>query len=306
MSHDIQSHLQGHGVTLVTPFSREGDVDFPALERLINRSIDEGVDFLSVLGPGSEAALLDTDETVRILDFVSEINAGRKPLLAGIASTDTRSAVKAASEMKVRDVLALFCAAPSPIASSDMGFVGHFRSIAQAASFPVIMHHPGGDHRISVSSDALLQLSQEPNIAGIVECSGDVALFGELVRNRPAGFAVLCGRDVMALPLLALGADGALSSIGNAFSRSFGRMVHQMRFGSIHDARETHHLLAPMMRILEKEGRPTGIKTILSHLNLCESAVRLPNTPVSDITRDALYRTIAELPSEVIGLGQIA
>jgi len=143
-------------------------------------------------------------------------------------------------------------------------------------------------------------LAHEPNIAGVVESTGDVALHGELIRKKPKNFFVLSGRDVMALPLMSMGADGIVSTIANAFPTDCSRMMDQMEFGNFQDARTMHHTLAPLLRILETEGVPTGIKAMLNHFQRMEHLVRLPNTPVSDEMKAALYRELAELPQSMV------
>lgn len=302
MNHNLRSILSGQGVSLITPFNEAGEIDYPRLEGLVLRLVHDDSDFIIALGTSSECSLLSIEEQVRVLDFVSEINESRKPLIAGIAGADTRSSVQRAASFDRRDIAAIFCASSNPSASSQSGYIGHCRSVSVASPLPVILHNAHQFKTAGMTCDTIMELAHEPNIVGVIECSGDVALTGELIRSRPDHFAILSGRDVMALPLLSLGVDGVVSSIGNAFSKEFGSMVHQLLFGSIHEARKTHHALAPLMRILETEGDPTCIKTILAHLNLCDARVRLPNTPVSNTTKQAIYDAIAELPLEMLRL----
>lgn len=305
MNTELTSILSGQGVSLVTPFNALGEVDYPSLENLVSRCISGDADYLLVLGPSSECSLLSIEEQDRILDFVIEINANALPLVAGIASLDTRAAVQRVSSIGQNGIVAIYCAASNPMASSQSGHLGHFRSIAEAANKPILIQSPSSTSGNCMKAETILTLAEEPNITAVVECSGDVALNGMLLRKRPVGFSILSGRDVMTLPLLALGVDGAVTSLGNAFCKSWGAMTHRMLFGSVNDARVTHHIFAPLMRILEMEGEPTGIKTILAHLNLCESRVRLPNTPVSEDIKIALYRAIAELPHQALSKQEI-
>ncbi len=305
MNTELNSILCGQGVSLVTPFNSAGEVDFPSLEKLVNRCISGDADYLLTLGPSSECSLLNIEEQNRILEFVVEINNGVKPLIAGISSSDTRSAVQRIATMSMTHVSGVFCAASNPVASSQSGHIGHFRSIAEASSLPILIQNSAESLANSMSVETILTLAREPKIVGLVECSGNVALNGALLRSRPKGFSILSGRDVMTLPLLALGVDGAITSLGNAFGKSLGAMTHQMLFGSVNEAREVHHTFAPLMHILEMEGAPTGIKTVLAHLGLCDSRVRLPNTPVSESTKMALYRAIADLPQEALNRQEI-
>lgn len=305
MNAELTTILRGQGVSLVTPFNEIGEVDYPSLEKLVSRCIAGDADYLLVLGPSSECSLLSAEEQDRILDFTIEINGGSIPIIAGIASLDTRSAVQRISRIASDEIAGIYCAASHPNASSQSGHFGHFRSIAEASHKPILIQSPLSKSGHSMNAETILALAEEPNIAGVVECSGDVALNGIILRKRPIDFSVISGRDVMALPLLALGVDGAVTSLGNAFCKSWGAMTHRMLFGSISEARVTHHFFAPLMRILEMEGEPTGIKTVLAHLNLCDSRVRLPNTPVSEDIKVSLYRAIAELPRQALSKQEI-
>ena len=295
MTIDASNHIHGHGVSLITPFNPTGEVDYPALERLAKNLMVSKVDFIVVLGHASEAALLDDDEQIRVMDFISEINRGTKKLVGGVASTSTRNAIRRVSAFNQRDFTAIFCGTPSPKASSNSGYIGHYRSIAQASPLPILMHHDG----IGIESEWVLEMAQEKNIAGVVDESGSIELMDLWLHNRPAGFGLLTARDAMALPLFALGIDGAISTIGNAFPEAFGEMIDLLAFGAINDARQRHHELAPLMRLMEQEGSPTAIKSILAQLQRCSSAVRLPNTPVSELTHRSLYRALAQLPRTI-------
>jgi len=292
-------NLNGLGVNLVTPFNRSGEIDFPALERLVQHMCSSRVNFMVINGSASEAALLSLEEQNRVLDFVSEINGKTKPLIGGIPGGATRASVQRISGFNRRDLEAIYCDEPAPLASSPSGFIGHYRSVAQASPLPIIIEHKSGilgPHTV----EALLTLAHEPNIVGVVESTGDVALHGALIRKKPKNFFVLSGRDVMALPLMALGAEGIISTIANAFPSECSKMMDQMEFGNFQDARIMHHALAPLLRILETEGVPTGIKAMLNHFQRMEHLVRLPNTPVSDEMKAALYRELAELPQPMV------
>lgn len=202
MKADTSSLIHGHGVSLITPFNPTGEVDYPALERLAKNLMVSKVDFIVVLGHASEAALLDDDEQVRVMDFISEINRGTKKLVGGVASTSTRNAIRRVSAFNQRDFAAIFCGTPSPTASSNSGYIGHYRSIAQASPLPILMHHDG--HGMN-HSEWVLEMAQEQNIAGVVDESGSIELMDLWLHNRPDGFGLLTARDAMALPLFALG-----------------------------------------------------------------------------------------------------
>ena len=296
MNKQIANIIQGHGVSLITPFNKIGDVDYPALERLTKTLSVSNVNFIVVLGNASEAALLDNDEQVRVMDFVSEINNGAKPLMGGVASNSTRNAIRRLSVFNRRDFTAVFCGSPLPKASSNTGQIGHYRSLAQESPLPIFLHHQNAEPGLS---EWVMDLGGEKNIAGAVDESGALGLIDHWLRERPDGFSILSARDIMTLPLYSLGIDGAVSTIGNAFPNEFGEMIDLLAFGALNDGRKRHHELAPLMHLLELEGKPTAIKSILAQLHRCHSAVRLPNTPVSEATQRAIYQALAELPEHI-------
>lgn len=291
--------ISGLAVNLVTPFNAQGEIDFPALEKLVRRIRHSDVHCIFINASSSEASMLDQNEQDRVVEFVSEINDNDKMLVGGIPGGSTRSCVQRIASFDQHGLTAIYCDEPLPQASSPSGYIGHFRSIAQSAPLPIIFEHKTGLLGTG-AEEAILSLSKEQNIIGMVESTGDVALHGAIIRRKPESFSVMSGRDVMALPLMALGINGAVSTIANAFPMECARMMDQMVFGNFQDARETHHLLAPLLRILESEGSPTGIKSLLNHFQMMDHLVRLPNTPVSDKMRGELYRALAELPQTMV------
>lgn len=291
--------LSGMGVNLVTPFNAAGEIDFPALERLVLKIKSTPIEFIAVNGSASEAALLSPEECLRSLEFVAEINNNEKPIIGGLPGGDTRSSVSQILSFTERTpCAAILCHEPLPRARTASGYLGHFRSLAQASALPIIIEH--NQSSIPDVSEALVELARDPNVCGIVDATGDVALNGELIRSTPDNFFVLTSRDVMMLPLMALGVDGAVSTIANAFPQECSDMMGQMAFGNFQDAQKTHHSLAPLLRILELEGEASGIKAILNHFHWLENLVRLPNTPVSEETRTAIYKELAALPQQMV------
>ena len=233
--------LSGMGVNLVTPFNAAGEIDFPALERLVLKIKSTPIEFIAVNGSASEAALLSPEECLRSLEFVAEINNNEKPIIGGLPGGDTRSSVsQILSFTKRTPCAAILCHEPLPRARTASGYLGHFRSLAQASALPIIIEH--NQSSIPDVSEALVELARDPNVCGIVDASGDVALNGELIRNTLDNFFfVLTSRDVMMLPLMALGVDGAVSTIANAFPQECSDMMGQMAFGNFQDAQKTHH-----------------------------------------------------------------
>ena len=225
--------LSGMGSeTLITPFNAAGEIDFPALERLVLKIKSTPIEFIAVNGSASEAALLSPEECLRSLEFVAEINNNEKRLIGGLPGGNTRSCVSQIVSFTERTPCsAILCHEPLPRARTTSGYLGHFRSLAQASALPIIVEH--NQSSIPDVSEALVELAMDPNVCGIVDATGDVALNGELIRKKtPDNFFVLTSRDVMMLPLMALGIDGAVSTIANAFPQECSEMMGQMAFGN--------------------------------------------------------------------------
>ena len=291
--------ISGLAVNLVTPFNANGDIDFPALEKLVRRIRASNIQSIFINASSSEASMLDEDEQDRVADSSLRSMTTTKHSLGGYQGCPL-DRVFSEFHPLLSLVLQPF------IATSPC--LRHLHLQATSVIFDPSLNPPRYRFYLSTKRDswargaeeAILSLAEEQNIIGMVESTGDVALNGAIIRRKPASFSVLSGRDVMVLPLMALGIDGAISTVANAFPVECARMMDQMAFGNFHDARETHHLLAPILRILETEGAPTGIKALLNHFQMMEHLVRLPNTPVSDEMRTDLYRALAELPHTMV------
>lgn len=300
--------LVGHGVSLITPFTDSGLIDYAALQRIIERACAGRVDFFVTMGPGSEVNSLEPKEVERLVDFTLDVLQGRKPLVLGVSAGSTLATINRLNalleEGKMRlhskkGLSSLLVEIPNDTGVSQPGMVAHFQALAEHASLPLALLQRKGPKGSGLSASSIIELSSHPNIIGFVDGRCDFALTGEVIRRKSGNFAVICGDDVSALPLLALGADAALTTIGNAFPKAFSDLIGQAQFGELVAARDTHHTLAPLMRLLENHAVSTRTKTVLKHLGLCTDHVRLPHAPISDHESQLAYRIIAEMNRSV-------
>lgn len=300
-------HLNGHGVALVTPFTATDQIDFPAFERIIQRALSGGVDFFTVLGPGSESRSLTPMESQRLVDFALDVLQGKKPVYLGVPSSSTKATLAELDfqfpEGSVRlnpkrGIAGVLIEVPNDPGIPQTGLVRHFQEVADSSPLPILLHQRKGPKGSGLTAGSVVTLSAHPGIIGLVDARCDFALTGEVIRTRSTGFAVVCGDDVSALPLLALGADAALSSIGNAFPKPFSDLVGQAQFGELHAARTTHHELAPLLRLLEQTASATGIKAVLHQLGTCDRGVRLPLAPMDEAGIQSIYRAIAHMKTQ--------
>ena len=291
----VLSSLHGLGVAMVTPFNEQGNVDFPALQRMVEHQIKGGTAFLVVLGTTGETPTLSAAEQRRVVDFVLEVNAGRLPVVVGVTGNNTAELCERIHNWDVSGVAAFLVATPAYNKPGQEGLKAHYTSVADAAQRPVILYNVPGRTSCNMSAATTLTLANHSNVIGIKEASGDLEQIGDILAGRPPHFAVWSGDDALAMPTVAMGAEGLISVLGNAFPKPLTAMVEQASFGQTHEARSTHAALKPLMKLMFEEGNPAGIKAAMNHLGLCEGDVRLPLTKASAALKDKLYAAIAAL-----------
>lgn len=298
------AYLAGHGISLITPFTDADQVDYAALQRIVEKGIQGGADFFVVLGPGAEVRALETVERQRVVEFVLDVLQGRRPLLLGVSAASTKSTIaRLRTEFPAdtprlnprKGLMGLLMEVPNDPGIPQSGLVNHFQTVAESSPLPIVLHQRKGPKGSGLNADSVITLSIHPKLVGFLDARVDFALAGEVFRRKSPGFKLLVGDDVSALPVLAVGADGALSVIGNAFPKAFSDLVSQTQFGDLSTARATHHQLAPLLRRIEDTATATGIKCVLEHLGVCKAHVRLPLSTLPELQSRAVYRAIAEM-----------
>lgn len=286
------------GVALVTPFTATKEIDFQALERVINHVIDNGADFLVVLGTTGETPTLSADEKAAIMSFVKEKAAGRLPLVIGIGGNDTAEIVRQVSDTDLSGYSAILSVVPAYNKPSQDGIYYHFKSIVEASPLPVILYNVPGRTGVNMTADTTLRLAREfPNIIGIKEASGNMTQIERLIRERPERFAVISGDDGMTYPLMTLGAGGVISVLGNAYPKDFADMVHLCLEGNYIEAVDYHHKYREIIRLLFADGNPAGVKCVMHDMGLIENVLRLPLIPVHKETASEILQQMELLKS---------
>lgn len=285
----------GLGVAMVTPFSEGRKVDYAGLKKLTEHLIRGGADYLVVQGTTGESVTLTEEEKRRVLDYILEVNDKRKPVVLGMGGNNTSALCEQIKSFDTAGLSGFLSVSPYYNKPIQEGIYQHYRAVSEASSLPVILYNVPGRTGSNMKAETTLRLAEEcANIVGVKEASGDLSQIEEIIQHRPDKFYVISGDDALTLPSLALGADGVISVIGNAFPKEFGTMVHQMLFGSVLNARDIHYRLRNLIDLLFVDGNPGGIKEVLHHLGICGNHMRLPLVPVSSTTREKLYRTLAE------------
>lgn len=288
--------FKGLGIALVTPFKTDGSIDYEALKRLIEYQTDNGADFLCILGTTSESPCLDQEERAEIKRFVVEANQGRLPVLMGCGGNNTRAVVKELQSFDLRGVDGILSVCPYYNKPSQEGLYRHFKMIADNCPLPVVLYNVPGRTGINMKSETTNRLATDcKNIIAVKEAGGSLEQVDEIIKNKPAHFDVLSGDDALTFPMIASGAAGVISVIGNALPREFSRMIRLEFNGEYEPARKIHHRFTELYSLLFVDGNPAGVKALLHEMGFIENELRLPLVP----TRVATVQKMAAILQEM-------
>ncbi len=289
-------NFKGVGVALVTPFTKDNKIDFPALKNLIDFDIQGGVDFLVTMGTTGETPTLDTSEKKELLEQTRSFIDSRVPLVMGIGGNDTRSVVAEIAQYTTDHVDAVLTVCPYYNKPNQKGLFAHFDAIAQESKVPLILYNVPGRTSSNILPDTVLELAHKhENIIAIKEASGNLAQIMQIIQNKPSHFHVLSGDDDLVLPEMAMGVEGVISVVANAFPQEFSEMVHQAQNGDFDKAKILHYQLVSMIWMLFEEGNPAGVKYVLHRRSITNPDVRLPLVGISDNLSKKMDAEIAKL-----------
>lgn len=278
----IQNQFTGTGVAVITPFTKDYKIDFPALGKVIDFLINNKVEYLVLLGTTGETPVLSASEKVTILEYAYEKIAGRLPVVVGIGGNNTADILEDFKIFPLEKATAILSAAPYYNKPSQEGIFQHYKMIAEASPKPIILYNVPGRTGRNMTAETTLRLANEvPNIIGIKEASGDMAQCMQILKDRPDGFLVLSGDDALALPQIACGMEGVISVAANAFPLQFGNMVRSCLRNDFAQARVMNDKLIPTYDLMFAENNPAGVKAFMYKMGLINNQLRLPNVPVS-------------------------
>lgn len=284
------------GVALVTPFNEDGSVDYQSLMRLVEYQIQNGVDFLCVLGTTAETPTLTADEKKEIKRRVVERVNGRVPILLGVGSNCTQTVVDTLRNDDMTGVDAVLVAVPYYNKPSQEGIYQHYKAIAGATQLPVVLYNVPGRTGVNMTAETTLRLARDfDNIVAIKEASGNITQMDDIIKNKPENFDVISGDDGITFPLITLGAVGVISVIGNAFPREFSRMTRLALAGDYTNALTIHHKFTELFKLLFVDGNPAGVKAMLSMMGMIKNRLRLPLVPTRITTYEQMRRILDEL-----------
>ncbi|MCC7232963.1 MAG: 4-hydroxy-tetrahydrodipicolinate synthase [Bacteroidia bacterium] len=272
--------LKGTGVALVTPFHKDGSIDFKCFRKLIDRCIDGKVEYLVPLGTTGESATLNKDEKRAVADFVVETAAKRVPVILGLGGNNTQEILHSIEEQDFSGVDAILSVSPYYNRPSQKGIIQHYKIIASHCPVPVILYNVPSRTGSNLDADTTLELAHEAeNIIGIKEASGNLEKILKILKNKPKDFLVISGDDAITLPIMACGGDGVISVIANAYPRDFSEMVRACLDGNYEKARKLNFKLLDIIHAIFADGSPSGIKGLLNVTGVCSEHVRLPLVP---------------------------
>ena len=288
--------FKGLGIALVTPFTANGEVDYKAIVRLVEYQIQNGADFLCILATTGETPCLSTEEKENIKKLVVDTNRGRLPILMGCGGNNTRAVVE---ELKTADwtgIDGVLSVCPYYNKPSQEGLYQHFKAIAEASPLPVVLYNVPGRTGINMKSETTVRLARDcENIVAVKEASGSLEQVDEIIKNKPERFDVISGDDALTFSMVASGAAGSISVIGNALPKEGSRMIRLEFKGEYEAARTIHHRFTELYSLLFVDGNPAGVKALLHEMGFIENVLRLPLVPTRITTLQKMTEILKTL-----------
>lgn len=291
-----QNIFRGLGIALITPFTETGDIDFHALKRLVEYQIGNGADFLCILATTGETPCLTKQERLDVQHFIVNLVNGRIPVVIGCGGNNTAAIVEELQTGDFKGIDGILSVCPYYNKPSQEGLFQHFKAIANATKLPVILYNVPGRTGINMQAETTVRLAKAcENIVAIKEASGNLEQVDEILKNKPDGFAVLSGDDSLTYPMIACGAEGVISVIGNALPKEFSRMIRPEKRGEFEAALKIHHKFTDLYSLLFVDGNPAGVKALLNEMGFINNVLRLPLVPTRVQTVQKMSQILKDL-----------
>jgi len=286
--------IEGTGVALVTPFTKDEEVDFSALEKLVNHVIDGGVDYLVALGTTGESVTLTKSEKIAVLEKIKEVAGGRVPIVLGHGGNNTKILIETLNDYDLTGISAILSVTPAYNKPSQTGLYQHYKKFIEASPLPVILYNVPGRTGVNMLPRTTLRLAEEfpEKVIAVKEASGDLSQMMEIINKAPEGFEVISGDDGITLPLIAAGGTGLISVIANAFPHEMSSVVNFALEEKYNEARMIHYQLLDLIGLTFANGNPGGVKAMLSKIGIIDNVLRLPLVPVIPETEEKILKAI--------------
>ncbi len=274
--------LIGTGVALITPFNQDFSVDVTGLRNVVNFNIENGIDYLVVLGTTAESATLTKEEKQLVITTIIDANQGRLPLVLGIGGNNTAAVVEEIKQTDLSAFTAILSVSPYYNKPTQEGIYQHFSAVSKASDKPIILYNVPGRTSSNMAPETVARLATDfENIVAIKEAAGDIVQAMQLIDVCPNDFLVISGDDMIALPMVLAGGAGVISVIGEGFPKDFSKMIQLGMDRKVDEAFILQYKLAPVIDYIFEEGNPAGIKAVFNKLNICGDTVRLPLVGIS-------------------------
>ncbi len=269
--------LVGTGVALVTPFKEDESIDFEALEQLVNFQIDNGINYLVVMGTTAESATLSSEEKEQVKQTIIKANNGKLPLVLGIGGNNTASVIDELETTDLSDFCAVLSVSPYYNKPTQEGIYQHFKAISLASPKPIILYNVPSRTGKNVEPETIVRLANDfKNIVAVKEAAGDIVQAMRIIKDKPNDFLVISGDDMIALSMTLAGGSGVISVIGQGMPSDFSKMIDFALKGNVKEANKLHYKISDSIDFIFEEGNPAGIKAFLDKINICSNTVRLP------------------------------
>lgn len=291
-----QNIFKGLGIALVTPFTKDDEVDYKALKRLVEYQLDNGADFLCILATTAETPCLTREEKDKITDLVKEIVRGRIPILKYCGGNNTAAVVEEIKNTDWSGIDGILSICPYYNKPSQEGLYQHFKAISAASPLPIVMYNVPGRTGVNMTAATTVRIAKDcPNIVGIKEASGSLEQIDEIIKNKPDNFDVISGDDALTFSMIASGAAGVISVIGNALPKQFSRMIRLEFKGEYEPARKIHHMFTELYSLLFVDGNPAGVKALLNDMGFIDNILRLPLVPTKIETKQKMAEILKKM-----------
>jgi 4-hydroxy-tetrahydrodipicolinate synthase len=277
-----KQNFSGTGVAIITPFRKDGSVDFKALEKLVEHLVKGKVEYIVALGTTGESATLTKEEKHAITEHILDVVEDRLPVVVGIGGNNTAEVIHCIEEQDLSRIAGILSVSPYYNRPTQEGIYQHYKAIVDAAPLPIILYNVPSRTGSNISAETTLRLANEfENIVGVKEASGNFGQIMRIIKYKPKDFFVISGDDLVTLPLIASGADGVISVVANAFPKDFSEMTRLALKGNFAEARKLHYKLTDITDLLFADGNPGGVKATLEIMGICTNNLRLPLVPVN-------------------------
>jgi 4-hydroxy-tetrahydrodipicolinate synthase len=291
-----KNKLKGTGVAIITPFKKDGSVDYKALEKLAEHLIKGRVEYLVALGTTGESATLSKEEKSLITQCIAGTAVKRIPVVLGIGGNNTKEIINTIEKTDFSGIEAILSVSPYYNKPNQEGIFRHYKAIAEESPLPVILYNVPGRTGSNITAETTLRLANEcENITGVKEASGNMAQIMAIIKDRPKGFLVISGDDLLTLPIIACGGDGVISVVANAFPADYSEMVRLSLANKYEEAKKLHYKLTTITDLLFADGSPGGIKAALEIMGICDAYLRLPLAPVNKKIYAAITEEVKKL-----------